>query len=240
MKRFVLILLSLTLLLVVACRSVNPLMIRLENDLPSESSGESWNGKLKNGKRLPNKGQNFRTVSYFLTALGRNGVHHAVRDLTLEAYDSLYALNPEWKYLYGETGWVHGGKFFPHYTHQNGLIVDYMVPVMRTRDSSSTRLKTHLFNRWGYAYEFDSLARSGKIAIDFESMAAHLYFIKKLAAKHGLEFKHMIFEPAYAKALYSTTYGPEIRELLIIYKKHWVRHDDHYHVEFRVKPKEKD
>lgn len=216
-----------------SCRFVNPILIKFENDLPSESSGESWKGKLKNGKRIPNKGRNFKTVSYVFTSLGRNGVNHRVRDLMLEVYDTLYKLHPEWKYLYGETGWVKGGKFWPHYTHQNGLVVDFMVPVLNKK-GKSTVVSSHIFNRWGYANEFDSTAKTKKYRIDFESMSTHLYFLKKLGPKHQLRIKRIIFAPEFLPFLYKASYGKYLKDIEFIYRPQWLRHDDHYHTEFEV------
>lgn len=220
--------------LLYSCRFVNPIMINLENDKASVSTGESWSGDLENGKRLPNKGDNFHGISYLFTALGRNGVHEKLRDLTLEVYDSLYKIDSSWKFLYGETGWVNGGKFWPHYTHQNGLVIDFMVPVLDCEDSVSKELRTHIFNRFGYAYEFDSAARSGSRCINFEAMATHLYLLKVLGEKHDLKIKRIIFEPDYLPHLYATTHGSEIKDIIFTYNKAWVRHDDHYHTEFSL------
>lgn len=219
--------------LLYSCRLVNPLMISLENDLPSVSTGGSADGKLVHGKRLPNKGANFRTVSYFFTSLGRNGVNSRVRNLTVAVYDSLHQLAPEKKFLYGETGWVHGGKFWPHYTHQNGLVVDYMVPVFRKGKSS--QLRTHVFNRWGYAYEFDTLGKSGNYTIDFEAMATHLYLLEQLAPKYHLRIRRIIFATEFVPMLLATEKGRLLaNKIEFVQKNTWLRHDDHYHTEFEV------
>jgi len=72
MKRLFKILFVISILLY-SCRFVNPIMISMENDKPSKSEGTSNNGKLINGKRLPNKGKNFEACSYLFTAFCRNG-----------------------------------------------------------------------------------------------------------------------------------------------------------------------
>lgn len=223
-------------LLSVSCRVVNPIAIHFENDKESVSIGESWEGSLQNGKRLPSSGKNFKGVSHLLMAIGRNGVHGELRELVLEVYDSLYAINPEWKYLYGETGWVGGGKFWPHYTHQNGMVVDFMVPVYRIRDSAVRTIPSHPFNRWGYAYDFDTLARSKKLHIDFESMATHLYLLQELGKKRKMSIKRIIFAPEYLPYLYATKYGKQLQSIEFVYKPNWVRHDEHYHTEFLLDP----
>ncbi|MBI1220970.1 MAG: replication initiation protein [Bacteroidetes bacterium] len=222
------------MLLIASCRAVNPVMIYFENDTPSTSYGESWKGHLENGKRMPSYGYNFSGVSYLLLALGRNGVHSAVRDLTVAAYDTLYSLHPEWRYLYGETGWVKGGKFWPHYTHQNGMVIDFMVPVIKKNDSSVVMLPHSIFKRFGYAFEFDSLGETSAYRIDFESMAAHLHFLNTLAPGYHLKIRRIIFAPEFLPYLYQTSYGEEMKKLLFVYNKRWLRHDDHYHTEFQM------
>lgn len=220
------------LLLTLSCRLVNPVMIHFENDTTSVSIGESWEGKLINGKRLPSSGKNFVGVSHVLMALGRNAVHSELRKVVLASFDSLHAYNPVWEYRYGECAWVNGGRLWPHYTHQNGLVIDFMVPVIAAKDSSATVIPTHVFNRFGYAMEFDTMARSGKYLIDFESLAAHLYYLKICGPEHGVTIRRIIFAPEFLPQLYATKYGKELKDILFVYKSTWLRHDDHYHVEF--------
>ncbi len=220
------------LLLLLSCRLVNPVMIHFENDKPSVSIGESWEGKLINGKRLPSSGENFVGASHLLMALGRNAVHSELRKTVLASFDSLYALNPEWEYRYGECAWVNGGKIWPHYTHQNGLVIDFMVPVILAKDSTASVIPTHVFNRFGYSMEFDTTGKSGKYLIDFESLAAHLYFLKTCGPAYGIHIRRIIFAPEFLPQLYATKYGNELRDIEFVYKEHWVRHDDHYHIEF--------
>lgn len=219
-------------LLFLSCQAVNPVLIHFESDTPSVSHGESWQGSLEHGKRMPSSGENFSGVSHMLMALGRNGVHSELRKAVLAAYDTLNKYEPDYVYLYGECGWLKGGKFWPHYTHQNGLVIDFMVPVIRRRDSSITTLPTHIFNRFAYSREFDTAAISGKYAIDFESMATHLYFLKEQGKQYGISIRRIIFAPEFLPKLYATEYGPKIRDISFVYKKNWLRHDDHYHVEF--------
>jgi len=223
-------------LLFASCQAINPVMIHFENDTRSISHGESWDGSMEYGKRLPSSGDNFSGVSHTLMALGRNGVHSELRKTVLATYDTINKALPNNQYLYGECGWTKGGKFWPHYTHQNGLVIDFMVPVIRTKDSSITTLPTHIFNRFAYAREFDSSALSGKYAIDFESMAAHLYFLQVEGKKHGISIRRIIFAPEFLPKLYATSYGPMIKDINFVYKKNWLRHDDHYHVEFLYEP----
>src|SRR5690606_21530119 len=124
--------------------------------------------------------------------------------------------------------------FWPHYTHQNGLIVDFMVPVLDKKSGEPEVMPTHLFSRWSYAIDFDSTASNKKQRIHFESMAEHLYYLKKLAPKYGLKIKRIIFEPTYLPMLYKTDKGAYLEDIQFIYKNNWLRHDDHYHTEFEI------
>lgn len=232
MKKLAFILLGLSLLLS-QCKLGNQLFIKFEDHKPSQSFGESYNGYMKNGKRLPSKGNNFEAGSHFLSFFGRNSVHSSLRKNILKSFDTLYKINPEYKFLYGECSWPNGGNFWPHYTHKNGLVVDFMVPVISKKSNKNTYPFTFLFNRWGYAFEFDSIGETSKYRIDFEAMATHLYFLDYYGKKNGFGIKRIIFEPDYLPYLYKGKYGNLIKDkFLIIYKDNWVKHDDHYHVEF--------
>ena len=79
---------------------------------------------------------------------------------------------PNKLFKYAETGFEAGGKFKPHKTHQNGLSVDFMVPVVNA-SGESVHLPTHPFNRFGYDIEFDKDGRLDEWRIDYEAMAAH-------------------------------------------------------------------
>jgi penicillin-insensitive murein endopeptidase len=92
--------------------------------------GAVGNGRLAGGVQLPLQGQNFAAYSRAGVELGRTYVHSMVRQVVVDAYASLEKTTPEKTYVYGETGLVHGGPIRPHHTHQAGLSVDFMVPVL--------------------------------------------------------------------------------------------------------------
>jgi len=119
--------------LVLLLRFGNTVAIALESPRPSRSIGTPAQGELHDGKRLPSRGENFRAYSDLGALLGRNAVHHKVRDAVLEAYAELARDHADVTFVYGETGWPGGGRFEPHRTHQNGMAVDFFVPV-RDRD----------------------------------------------------------------------------------------------------------
>lgn len=196
--------------------------------------GTTAKGRLENGVRLPSHGNNFVSYGTVPELAGRTFVHHKVRDVMVEAYQALERDQPDKVFKYAETGFKTGGRFSPHKTHQNGLSVDFMVPVV-DRAGRSVHLPTHAFNRYGYDIEFDAHARYDKYTIDYEALAAHLVALHQATDKHGVGIWRVIFDPALAPHLYRTKYGPYLKQHIFIPKtQSWVRHDEHYHVDFQV------
>ena len=111
-------------------------------------------GRLENGKRLPRSGANFRAYSDLGVLLGRTFVHDRVHRVVVAAYAALAESMPDVTYVYGESGFREGGPFEPHKTHQNGLSIDHMVPVLDSR-GRSVAFPAGAFNKLGYAVEFD-------------------------------------------------------------------------------------
>jgi murein endopeptidase len=98
--------------------------------------GSSANGRLDGGVQLPASGANFVAYSADGVRLGRTYVHDVVRQIVLDAYAHLAQTMPEKKFVYGETGLEHGGTMPPHRTHQAGVSVDFMVPVLDKENRS--------------------------------------------------------------------------------------------------------
>jgi penicillin-insensitive murein endopeptidase len=212
----------------------NDLLIMLENDSPSKSIGTNSDGKLINGKRLPNSGNIFIAYSKLGTLLGRNAVHNKLRDLILAAYKKIHDEYPQYLYVYGETGWVGGGEFYPHKTHQNGLSVDFMIPV-KDINNKSQYLPAGIFNKFGYGIDFDDNGKYEDLFIDFKSMAVHINTLLQLSNSYGIEITRIIFCPKLQVLLWQTELGKRLRnKLKFSEKKSWVIHDDHYHIDFKL------
>ncbi len=166
--------------------------------------------------------------------LGRNYVHSLVKTIILESYDELSKSQPDKVFKYAETGFKNGGEFKPHKTHQNGLSVDFMVPVL-DKNNKSVVLPTNLKNKYGYAIEFNKNGTNKHYKIDFKAMAAHILALDKAAKKYGVSLWRVIFAPDLQKQLYATQNGKTIKNTIKIpTKKSWVRHDEHYHVDFAI------
>lgn len=200
----------------------------------SQCFGTVSNGRLEGGVTLPAGGANFSGYSALAAAAGRTHVHTAVASVITAAYAALWRDSPSVHYVYGETGGPAGGRFAPHRTHQNGLSVDFFVPV-RNAEGASVPLPTRATTRFGYDLEFDAEAKSGEHRIDFPALAEHLYQLDVAAKARGIGIALVIFDTAYLPKLFATPRGAYLQKNLRFMKgQPWVRHDEHYHVDFAV------
>ena len=200
----------------------------------SQCFGTVSKGHIENSVRLPASGPNFVTYSDLGVKLGRTWVHSKVAEVVVEAYAALDRESPETRYVYGETGWASGGRMRPHRTHQNGLSVDFFVPV-RNAAGKSVRLPSSVSNRFGYGIEFDREAKFDEYSIDFAAIAEHLYQLDRAARAHGIGIALVIFDQPFLPKLLATPRGAYLREHLKFMKgRPWIRHDEHYHVDFAV------
>jgi penicillin-insensitive murein endopeptidase len=200
----------------------------------SQCFGTVSNGRIDDSVRLPARGPNFSAYSSVAVALGRTHVHSTVAEIVSASYAALQTERPSTTYVYGETGWSTGGRFRPHRTHQNGLSVDFFVPVLNAA-GKSVGLPTGLTNRLGYDIEFDGHAKYGEYTIDFDAMAEHLYQLHVAAKTRRASFALVIFDAPFLPKLVATRRGAYLRSNVPFMKgKPWVRHDEHYHVDFAV------
>lgn len=200
--------------------------------------GTTEKGRIENAWQLPSSGENFTAYSSVGAAAGRNYVHSKVYETVLDAYKNLNLKAPEKVFVYGETGWKNGGRFRPHKTHQNGISVDFFVPVL-DKNGKSVPLPTSALNKFGYSLEFDTKGKYKEYTIDFEALAAHLVELRNAADKKGIKIWRIIFDNDLQKLLFQTSTGKDLRSLMeFSTKKPWVRHDEHYHVDFIVPCKE--
>ena len=199
--------------------------------------GTTKNGRLENGVKLPAKGKNFISYGVIPVQAGRTYVHSKVKKVVVESYNLLLKEQPDKVYKYAETGFKKGGQFKPHKTHRNGLSIDFMVPVV-DKQGGSVHLPTNPLNRYGYNIEFDKQGMYKDYQLDYEALGAHIVALHKVARKNGIDLWRVIFAPELQPYLYKTRYGKYIKNnIKIPKKKSWVRHDEHYHVDFVVKCK---
>lgn len=200
----------------------------------SSCYGTTSNGRLERGVKLPTSGGNFVIYSDLAGRLGRTYVHSRVRDIVVKAYETLQKTHPGKVFKYAETGFADGGPFKPHKTHQNGLSIDFMVPVLDAA-GRSVHLPTHALNKFGYNIEFDKNGRYKEYNIDYEAMAAHIVALHKSAKLHQAGVWRVIFDPGLQPRLHSTSQGEYLKRHVNFSKKpSWVRHDEHYHIDFAL------
>lgn len=200
----------------------------------SQCFGTTKKGHLEHAVKLPGSGDNFESYSTLGGLLGRTYVHSTTAKIILDAYAELYKIMPKKVFKYGETGFAEGGPFKPHKTHQNGLSVDFMVPVF-DENGHSVHLPTHPLNKFGYEIEFDQNSRFEKYRLDYSAMAAHIKALHQAALAHKVDIWRVIFDPKLQPKLFDTPDGPYLkRHIQFSTKPSWVRHDEHYHVDFAI------
>lgn len=200
--------------------------------------GTVSNGRLENSVKLPGEGNNFTSYSSLGATLGRTHVHSKVAQIVLAAYRALEQSAAGKVFVYGETGWSSGGQIRPHRTHQNGLSVDFMVPVVDAA-GRSVPLPTHVSNKFGYNINFDVNAQyqgyTPGLSIDFEAIAEHIYQLDIASKAQDAGIALVIFDPPYLPKLFATKRGGYLKShLKFLQRSAWVRHDEHYHVDFSI------
>ena len=196
--------------------------------------GTVANGRLENGVKLPGEGKNFTAYSSLGVTLGRTYVHAKVAEIVVAAYRALEQPASGKVFVYGETGWSSGGRIRPHRTHKNGLSVDFFVPVIDAT-GRPVPLPTNISNKFGYNIDFDANAKFEGYSIDFEAIAEHLYQLNIAAKARNAGIALVIFDPRYMPRLFATKRGEYLRSNINFMKaKPWVRHDEHYHVDFAI------
>ena len=199
----------------------------------SRCFGSVNRGRIEDSVKLLSSGANFSAYSTLAASVGRTHVHSKVAAIVGSAYAALEKELPSTAFVFGETGLASGGRFRPHRSHQNGTSVDFFVPV-RNAQGRSVPLPTSVLTRFGYDIEFDAKARWREYEIDFEAIAEHLYQLDRAARSQGAGIALVIFDPRYLPRLFATQRGPSLRQLPFMKGTPWVRHDEHYHVDFAV------
>lgn len=196
--------------------------------------GTPSGGHQEGGKRLPYQGPNYRASSRVLWMSGRMSLNGALRDALAEAYDEVAKAAPDLRFVYGEMSWPDGGRFPPHKTHRNGLSVDFMTP-LRDASGAVVELPVTFANHFGYEQHFDTDGRDGPLRIDFPAVARHITALHDAAAKRGIAIRVVILEPELQERLFAIPEGAALRSAVrFSVQRPWVRHDNHYHIDFTM------
>ncbi len=207
------------------------------NSIPSISSGTVSNGSLSNGRIFPFKGVNFiyfDSSSYLNKhAFSHEKVYHAV----LATYKQFETILPHFEFGLMECSNEHGGKIWPHRTHQNGLSIDFMSPLLKNgisnTDSNTMGLPHYLMD-----FDEDGIyTEDTSYSIDFNLIARHILELDKQAKKNGLKIEKVILKIALKDNLFATEYGKKLKASGIYFATNLSDlidslHDDHYHVDF--------
>lgn len=195
--------------------------------------GTTSKGSLKNAVKLPESGSNFESYSIIAGLLGRTYLHSELRDILLKTYRALEKKYPEKVFKYAETGLEEGGRFWPHKTHQNGLSLDHMVPVLK--NGKSVHLPTNVWNKWGYNIEFDLKGNFRDYKLDYEALGALIIELDKQAKKMNRKIWRVLFDPKMKPDLLKTSHGQYLKKYIkFSQRRSWVRHDEHIHIDFVV------
>ncbi|NJO13120.1 MAG: hypothetical protein HC872_06275 [Gammaproteobacteria bacterium] len=97
------------------------------------------------------------------------------------------------------------------------------------------RPRRHLGSKNGGRFKPHRTHQNGT-SVDFDAVAEHLYELSRAARASKLDLALVIFDPKYLPRLYASRRGAYLREnVRFMQGRPWVRHDDHYHVDFAVR-----
>ncbi len=87
----------------------------------------------------------------------------------------------------------------------------------------------------GYGIEFDKDGKFEDFSIDFEAVSEHLYELHVAAKQAGEDLNLVIFDVQYLHKLFDTKRGAHLKKSLrFMQKTPWIRHDEHYHIDFKI------
>lgn len=179
-------------------------------------------------KALPATGANFSAYCLPCIVALRTFLREDAADVVVAAYKQLAREQPELEFVYAEMGFPWGGRFPPHRTHREGLSADFHVPL-----TGGGQIPMTPANRYGYDVDFDTQGVGPAGTIDFDAVALHLRALDKQARAVGGRVGRVFFAPDLQDELFASDAGQGLDALISFNSRQsWVRHDDHYHVDF--------
>jgi len=107
-----------------------------------------------------------------------------------------------------------------------------MVPVLDAT-GGSVPLPTGALDEFGYGIEFDASGSYEDLRIDFAAITSHLFFLERQAAARGVTIRRVILAPEFQERLAGTPHWAEVSARVPFSRaRPWVRHDEHYHIDF--------
>lgn len=209
----------------------------LNDSLPSQSIGKVSNGKLAAGTLIPFSGKNFVYFDSSSYLNGRAFANNKVIESIVASYKNLAKLYPHRTFYVMELSNEQGGKIFPHRTHQNGLSVDFMMPLVKGGEIYAKEDSTGIAH---YLMDFDDegrLSEDPSVQIDFDVVAKHILELDKAARINGLKINKVIINTNLKDELFATVQGKILKATGIYVVRNLEPlindlHDDHYHIDF--------
>lgn len=204
---------------------------------PSVSKGTVSDGSLINGKLIPFLDDNFQyfdTISYLS---GRAFVNSRVKKTLIDSYKSMAIIFPKHRFFIMESSNKCGGKLEPHKTHQNGLSVDFMMPLLK---NGADFIGLDTIGTSHYFLDFDDKGKykdDSLIQINFDIVAKHILELDKKARENGMKISKVIIKIELKDELFTSKYGEELKKSGIYIVKDLtpiinLLHDEHYHIDF--------
>ncbi|TND03191.1 MAG: hypothetical protein FD123_3974 [Bacteroidetes bacterium] len=207
------------------------------DSLPSKSTGTEGAGALEHAKLAPFSGPNYRYFDEGSYLGGRAFMNHRMKNTLLASYAEMETLCPGRIFSYMECSQEHGGHIPGHRTHQHGLSVDLMVPLVQ---DGKPCYKADSLGAAHYLLDFDHRGRlksDTTMSIDFNTLALHIGSLRKQALKNGLRVKKVILMLELKDDLFATPAGKELKKHPVYFAMNLppfinLVHDDHFHVDF--------
>jgi penicillin-insensitive murein endopeptidase len=212
-------------------------VLTYKNEGESKALGTEGNGSLENAWLMPYSGDNYRyfsPLSYYV--LHNAFIHHKLHNTLIEAFETCEINCPERKFRVMECANKHGGKMLIHRTHQTGLSVDLMTPMMKK--GKPYTLTDHL-GVWHYLLDYGNSGKWTKnIEVDFETLGRLILAIDDSAKKNGLKLSKVILKTDLKDEFYASESGKQVKArgiylAMVLPKMVNNLHDDHIHLDFR-------
>lgn len=206
---------------------------------PSKIHGIESAGTLDHAKLLPFSQGNFRYFDTMSYLWGHAFMADKMQQTLLASYKELETTAPGRIFTYMESGLQNGGLIPGHRTHQCGLSVDLMVPLVK---DGQPYYKLDTIGGAHYQLDFDDKGRwlgDSTVMIDFNLLGLQILSLDKQARKQGMHVKKVILKLELKDDFYATVNGKAVRKKGIYLAMNLPpnvnkQHDDHFHVDFEL------
>ncbi|MCR6637865.1 MAG: penicillin-insensitive murein endopeptidase [Sporocytophaga sp.] len=210
-----------------------------ENSIPSTSTGTVSGGALINGKLFPFQGANYQYFDTSSYINNRAFLNDKIRTAVISSYKQLEKEIPDRKFFIMECSNKNGGKIFPHRTHQNGLSIDFMMPLIK---GNKAFYDLDTIGAGHYWLDFDNEGKYSEdksISIDFDLVARQILSLETQARNNGYKIQKVIIKTEYKNLIFATPYGKKLKQSNIYFVNSLTSlinslHDDHFHIDFEI------